>query len=184
MNHPLDKKLPKLIRSETACEIKGRKIQIDYLELPNKKQYEYITFISHFEAVMVLAETKDGKFVINEEYRCPVDRILLSLPGGCVDEGEEPKDAAPRELLEETGYQGKEIIFLGSAYPTPGNHPQQTFYYLAREAEKIQEPEPEICELFLTKEMTLEEINQRHLDAENLDGHVSTALYLKHIRNL
>lgn len=184
MNHPLSRKLPKLVRTETVFEIKGRKIQVDYLELPTGEEYEYITFISHFEAVMVLAETKEGKIVINEEYRCPVGKILLSLPGGCVDEGEAPRDAAPRELLEETGYAAKEFIFLGSAYPTPGNHPQHTFYFLAKGAEKIKEPEPEICEIFLTKEMTVEEINQRHIEAKDLDGHVSTALYLKHIRNL
>ena len=64
----------------------------------------YTSFTSQPQAVMVIAQTIDKKWVINFEYRCPTRQVLLSLPGGCVDFGEEPLVAAKRELLEETDY--------------------------------------------------------------------------------
>jgi ADP-ribose pyrophosphatase len=183
-NTSIESKLPTIEKSELFAEKNGLKIELLYLRHPSGEGYEYTTFVTHKQAVMVLAETPEGLFVMNEEYRCPTRKVLLSLPGGCVDEGEKPEEAAPRELFEETGYKAERFIFLGKSHPSPGNNPQETFYYLAKGAKKTSDPTPELCEIFETREMTLEEIHKRLLKAENLDGHVTTALYFKLIRNV
>lgn len=184
MKTSLEKKLPKLISSKILIEKNGCQLQLDKLEQPDGHTYEYVTFVSGNRAVMILAETKEGKFVINKEYRHPTKKILLSLPGGYVEEGEEPIEGAPRELIEETGYQAEEFLYLGQAHPFPGRHCQETYYYLAKGARKIAEPTPDDCEIFQSFEYSLEELNQMLKESQNLDGHVATALYFKMLRSL
>jgi len=57
-------------------------------------------------AVCVLALTEDNKVITVEQYRPGPDRTLNELPGGYMEEGETPEQAAIRELREETGYEG------------------------------------------------------------------------------
>jgi ADP-ribose pyrophosphatase len=73
------------------------------------------------QSACVLALTKDNKVIMVEQYRPGPDKVLLELPGGYVDDGEDPATAMARELQEETGYAG-EIQFvttsLDDAYST------------------------------------------------------------------
>lgn len=66
-------------------------------------------------AVGILALTKDQQVILVKQFRPGPKEILDELPGGYVDENETPKQAAERELLEETGYKGK-AEFVTTAY--------------------------------------------------------------------
>lgn len=71
--------------------------------------------------VCILALTKDNKIILAKQFRPGPEKILLELPGGGVDAGETPEEAAKREFLEETGYSGDFQFIgasLGSAYST------------------------------------------------------------------
>ena len=62
----------------------------------------------------------DKKFVILlKQYRYGVDKVLLEVPAGTIDKGENPLKCAKRELIEETGYHGKNWKSLGSFFPSP-----------------------------------------------------------------
>ena len=61
----------------------------------------------------VVALTEEQRVVIVRQYRPAVEHHTLELPSGLVDAGETPLEAARRELLEETGYQGGEWELLG-----------------------------------------------------------------------
>jgi len=63
--------------------------------------------------VAVVALTDDGRLVMVEQFRHGTRRLSLELPSGVVDQGEEPADAARRELREETGFEGAEPRILG-----------------------------------------------------------------------
>src|SRR5258706_16415792 len=66
---------------------------------------EVHTFVCR-DWVSVVPVTRDGKFVLVRQYRIGIDAPTLEIPGGVIDEGQEPPGAALRELREETGYGG------------------------------------------------------------------------------
>jgi len=74
------------------------------------------------------------------QYRHGIREICLEIPGGLPSQGDAAVDAARRELLEETGYEAEELIFLGSAYPQPAILNNRSVTYLARSVRKVQEP--------------------------------------------
>ena len=84
--------------------------------------WEFVERKSAKEAVAVIAVTEDGKLVLTEQYRRPVDARVIDLPAGLVgDEGSnDPADAAKRELEEETGWRCREIRFLAKGPTSPG----------------------------------------------------------------
>ena len=70
--------------------------------------------------VSVLATATDGTFLLVRQYRPAVGAETLELPSGHVEDGETPEAAARRELAEETGYEAKNLEFLGTLAPDTG----------------------------------------------------------------
>lgn len=89
---------------------------------------------------VVLALTPQENVLLVREFRPGIEEVLRELPGGLVDEGEEPLEAARRELLEETGYAG-DFEYAGPmvecAYSTRIRHA-----FVARGCVKVREPMP------------------------------------------
>jgi ADP-ribose pyrophosphatase len=70
--------------------------------------------------VSIVALDEQGRLVLVKQYRPAVQQITLELPGGHVDPGQEPVDAARQELWEETGYHAREWQLLGRLRPDVG----------------------------------------------------------------
>ena len=166
---------PLIIKSETVYQ-GFFDLQIDTLSLPNKEPMNYTSLIAPKEAAVVLALTKEGRFLINREYRHPTGKHILGLPGGKVDMGEKPHETAKRELEEETGYCAKEFIPLGIVYPFPAICDQEIHYFLAKEAELQGPPKQEPYELIETLSLSLEEIFTKIQEGEAVDGILFPAL--------
>ncbi|MBU6451971.1 MAG: NUDIX hydrolase [Cyanobacteria bacterium REEB67] len=82
--------------------------------------------------VNVIPITEDGKVVMIEQFRHGIGGVTLEVPGGMVDaEDGGSAVAAERELLEETGYQGRELYFLGCNHPNPALQPNICDTYLS-----------------------------------------------------
>jgi 8-oxo-dGTP pyrophosphatase MutT (NUDIX family) len=69
--------------------------------------------------VNVVAVTTSGEIVLVRQYRYGIEGVSLEVPGGLMDQGEDPITAARRELLEETGYSGGVARTLGRVHPNP-----------------------------------------------------------------
>ncbi len=75
--------------------------------------------------VSVLALTPDAQRVILvSQFRTGPGRVVLSLPGGLVDEGEDVATAAARELREETGWTCERVDVVGATQAPNGLHPR------------------------------------------------------------
>ena len=61
----------------------------------------------------------EGKLVMVRQYRHGTETITSEIPGGLIDDGETPEQAAARELEEESGFRAEEIVLLGKVNPNP-----------------------------------------------------------------
>lgn len=82
----------------------------------------------------IVAITKDQKAIMVKQFRPGTDDLTLEFPAGAVDAGEDPKDAATRELQEETGSAINEPILIGKTHPNPAFIANTLWCYLCENA--------------------------------------------------
>ena len=90
----------------------------DMLNKRTEKPFE-VTILESLDSVNVIAITKDEKIVFAKQYRFGIEATTLELPGGMLDEGEDPVEAGVRELEEETGYIGQKVSYIGKTAAHP-----------------------------------------------------------------
>lgn len=172
-------------------EIKERKtvyqgyfdVLMDRLALPEGALMTYTHLDAKVHASAVLAKTREGQLVINKEYRHPTGLWLLGCPGGRIDPGESPLEAAHRELLEETGYGGGRATLLGEVFSLPAITGQIIYYVFIDGVHFTASPERDPFELIQTQLKTPEELMNEISSGHPVDGVLCTALFLarKHL---
>jgi 8-oxo-dGTP pyrophosphatase MutT (NUDIX family) len=90
--------------------------------------------------VNVVALTPEDELVLVTQWRHAAGRVTLEIPGGMVDAGETPREAAERELLEETGYAAREWRPLGVIDPNPAILANRCHTFLALGAHRVATP--------------------------------------------
>jgi ADP-ribose pyrophosphatase len=91
----------------------------------------------------------DGDIIFVRQYRHPTNEVLLEIPAGIVDDGEEPEQTAARELVEEVGLRPRSIEHLVTYYAAPGftDHSVAVFYTDDVEPAEQQLDEGEVIEI-------------------------------------
>ena len=113
---------------------KGRiiRVRFDTVRLPNGKEGTR-EVVEHPGGVAILAIDSEDRVLLVRQYRYPFERVLTEIPAGKLDYiGEDPREAALRELREETGAVASELIPLGPFYPTCAYSTEVIQMFLAR----------------------------------------------------
>ena len=112
--------------------------QID-VELPGGERFWHHVVRLHRAAMMVLVDERD-RVLLLWRHRFVQDKWGWELPGGLIDEGEEPSETAVRELEEETGYRAGRVEHLVTFQPMVGMVDSEHFVFVGRDPEKIGKP--------------------------------------------
>jgi ADP-ribose pyrophosphatase len=142
----------------------------DAYEMPSGKIVDPYFFVEVPPSVTAMALTADNQVILVEQYRHPIARKIIELPGGFIDEGENPDVAIARELLEETGYSFLQIIPVGITTGNPGVINNYTYLYLALGGQKTTEQHLDPNEEIDVVLKSVEEVRQMLLKSEFLQS--------------
>lgn len=137
----LNKFEEKTIQSQEIFNGKIIQLRVEDVELPNGKMAKR-EIVKHPGAVGIIPITQDGKILMVEQFRKPLERSLLEIPAGKLEQGEEPQVTAARELEEETGFRANQMNYLTSFYTAPGFSDEVIHLYIATNLEKVENPLP------------------------------------------
>jgi 8-oxo-dGTP pyrophosphatase MutT (NUDIX family) len=109
----------------------------DVVELHNGETIDDYTIVSLPNGVVVVATDHDGKLITQYEYKYAINRTVLTLPAGCVEEGDSILGTAARELLEETGYKSDELELVQTVHEYPSKADHTLYIVRAKNAKKV-----------------------------------------------
>ncbi len=104
----------------------------DTISLPDGRSAQR-EMVIHGGACAILPVDSDGNIIFVRQYRHPAGEEVLEIPAGMLEEGEDPKECAIRELEEETGYKTENVKFMFSMYSAIGFCNEVLYVYLARD---------------------------------------------------
>ena len=109
-----------VLESKVTHEGKIVKITVDKLRMPDGSEAYRETVIRGKNAAATLAVDNDGNLIFVRQYRHAFGEMLLEIPAGVLEDGEEPEEGVLRKLEEETGKKAETLEFLCEMYPTVG----------------------------------------------------------------
>jgi ADP-ribose pyrophosphatase len=155
---------------------------VDQVILPNGKLTSR-EYLHHPGAIAAIPVLDNGEIVLVKQFRYPTGKILLEIPAGKLEAGENPEDCVRRELAEEIGYQPEQVIHLTSVWTTPGFTDEIIHLYLAKGLKPLQ-LEPDNDEFLEVVTMSKDEL-LKQLDTDPvIDGKTALALMIVELRKL
>ncbi len=150
-------------------------VYLDDIELADGKQSKREVF-KHPGGVVIVAEKDSTTILMVKQYRYPTKEISIELPAGKLEKGENPDEAAKRELEEETGYIAKTWKSLGYIYTTPGICDEKLRLYYAKDL-VYTKPNPDEGEIIQALEYNIDNIFQMIKNEEINDSKTICGLF-------
>lgn len=155
------------VETKTIFEGKVISLQVDTVALQDGRSASR-EIVRHPGAAAVMA-LLDGKLLVVNQFRKPLEKCQIEIPAGKLDIDEDPMAAAARELEEETGYRAKTLKLVSSFYTSPGFADEKLYLYFANELEQG------IQHLDEDEDIVVEAISLKQADAYIADGSISDA---------
>ncbi|MHB8905461.1 MAG: NUDIX hydrolase [Melioribacteraceae bacterium] len=158
--------------SKTNIVFQGKvfDVKVDEIEYNGSGNKSFRQVALHPGGAVVLPLKSDGRIILVSQYRYPHNEVLLELPAGKLEKGEDPLNCATRELTEETGYSSKKISKLGKIYTTPGFCDEILHIYLAEDLIPGDHAREEGEEGMEVVELTLEEAEEKIRNGKIVDA--------------
>lgn len=127
----MEKLFEKKLSSDLLYEGRIINLSKDTVLLENNKEATR-EVISHPGGVCIVPIDDEGNVYMVRQFRYPYKSVIMEIPAGKLNYGEDPLTCGKRELLEEIGATADEYISLGELYPTPAYCDEIIYIYLAR----------------------------------------------------
>jgi len=136
-----------------------------FLKLIKRGRWEFVQRVNTTGVVCLFPLTTDARVVLVEQFRPPVNATVIEFPAGLAgdiagQEEEALETAALRELEEETGYQARTMISLGSTVSSAGLTDESVHFFLALDLEKVSEGGGDESENITVHSVPFAEIDQ------------------------
>lgn len=164
----------KKLDSEEIFKGKIFTVTSDTVLLENDKQ-ALREVVHHNGGACILAMNSQGQVALVRQYRYACGQEMLEVPAGKIEIGEDPRNAAFRELQEEAGLLAHHFVEFGQLYPTVGYCTEIIYMYFASQLEPVPQCLDE-DEFVSVVWMSLEEAVQKVLDGEITDSKTMIAL--------
>lgn len=173
-----DENMSELIEKTVSQDYRFRgkiiNLRVDKAELPNGRLATR-EVVEHPGGVCIAALTDQDELLFVRQFRYPYGEVLLELPAGKLERGEDPLEAGKRELREETGASAERYVSLGKLYPSPGYCGEIIHLYLAAGLQ-FGEMHPDEDEFLEAERIPLDEAVRRVLANEIPDAKTQTAV--------
>ena len=160
------------LSSRTILTDRWIDLRADECETENGNTIAPYYVLTYPDWVHVVALTERKELILVEQYRHGAGAVILELPGGVIDRGETPVEAATRELLEETGHAAESWEYVSGLYANPAIQTNRVHTVLARGCEGQAAPRLEPGE----DGMTIRFIPLDQVTAGLRDGMLSQAM--------
>ena len=169
----------KILSSEYLFNDLWFKVRKDICEAPSGKIIDPYYVYEFPEWATAFALTEDNKVIMVRQYRHPVGKVIIELPGGCVDDTDKDlQTAIARELLEETGYSFTSYESLGKISPNPSTNTNWMHMFLARGGKKVAEQKLDHNEEIIVEFYSIDEVKSLVKKNEIIQAmHVTCILY-------
>lgn len=178
----------KIVRMKTVAKGKFLEmVDIDWQDSEDEmRKWEAVRRTTGADIVSVIPVTNDDRIILIEQFRPPVDGMVIEFPAGLRDEGESLEEAARRETKEETGYWAGRIRKLFAGPVSAGLSNEFLTVFLATDLEFIGKKDGQEERGITVYEIPLEEVNE-WLDNKEREGafiDVKTRAYINYVKNI
>ena len=125
--------------------------------------------VEHLGGVGIALEDTDGTFFFVEQWRYAQEKVTLEYPAGKREPGEDDLSTAKREIVEETGYEGTDWVYLGEMCPTPAYDTETIGMYYAKKGKYLGQ-HLDADEYVHIQKYTLDEITDKIVQGEVPDA--------------
>ncbi|MBI6873029.1 NUDIX hydrolase [Clostridium aciditolerans] len=166
--------------NEKTLEVKniynGKIIDVDVhtVELPNGRKSSR-EIVNHSGGVAIIAYKDKDTILLVEQFRKPIEKVILELPAGKIEKDEDIELCGIRELEEETGYKAKEFSYLGKMVTSPGFCNEYIYIYKAENLYKGKDNLADEDEFINVREMKIEKIKEMIKSGEIIDAKTISA---------